>query len=191
MSEKVEIRWHGRGGQGTVTAAKVLADACLSGGRHVQAFPEYGPERAGAPLRAFNRISDKTIRMHCPVLNPSIVGIVDATLIDAIDVTGGALDDAVFVVNSSKDAAEIRKKLGVKDTQKVFAVDASKIAIESFGRAMPNSPMLGAIVKATGIVEMDVLLEDVKKSFGKKFSQKIIDGNLEAVNRGYGEVHEG
>ncbi len=191
MSEKVEIRWHGRGGQGTVTAAKVLADACLSGGRHVQAFPEYGPERAGAPLRAFNRISDKTIRMHCPVLNPSIIGIVDATLIDAIDVTGGALDDAVFIVNTARDAGEIRKKLGVKDTQKVFTVDASKIAIESFGRAMPNSPMLGAIVKATGIVEMDVLLEDVKKSFGKKFSQKIIDGNLEAVNRGYGEVHEG
>ncbi|KKL71620.1 hypothetical protein LCGC14_2093070 [marine sediment metagenome] len=191
MAENVEIRWHGRGGQGTVTAAKVLADACLSGGRHVQAFPEYGPERAGAPLRAFSRISDKTIRMHCPVLNPSIVGIVDATLIDAIDVTGGALENAVFIVNSSKDAAEIRKKLGVKDTQKVFTVDASKIAIESFGRAMPNSPMLGAIVKATGIVEMDVLLANVKKSFGKKFSQKIIDGNLEAVNRGYGEVHEG
>ncbi len=191
MAENVEIRWHGRGGQGTVTAAKVLADACLSGGRHVQAFPEYGPERAGAPLRAFSRFSDKTIRMHCPVLHPSIVGIVDATLIDAIDVTGGALENAVFIVNSSKDAGEIRKKLGVKDSQKVFTVDASKIAIESFGRAMPNSPMLGAIVKATGIVEMDVLLANVKKSFGKKFSQKIIDGNLEAVNRGYGEVHEG
>ncbi len=191
MSENVEIRWHGRGGQGTVTAAKVLADACLSGGRHVQAFPEYGPERAGAPLRAFSRISDKAIRMHCPVLHPSIVGIVDATLIDAIDVTGGAQDDAVFIVNSSKDAAEIRKRLGAKDTQKVFTVDASKIAIESFGRAMPNSSMLGAIVKVTGIVELDVLLANVKKSFGKKFSQKIIDGNLEAVNRGYGEVHEG
>lgn len=191
MLENVEIRWHGRGGQGTVTAAKVLADACLSGGRHVQAFPEYGPERAGAPLRAFSRISDKEIRMHCPVLNPSIVGIVDATLIDAIDVTGGAKDDAVFIVNTARDAAEIRKRLGAKDTQKVFTVDASKIAIESFGRAMPNSSMLGAIVKVTGIVELDVLLANVQKSFGKKFSQKIIDGNLEAVNRGYGEVHEG
>ncbi len=191
MAENVEIRWHGRGGQGTVTAAKVLADACLSGGRHVQAFPEYGPERAGAPLRAFSRISDKTIRMHCPVLNPSIIGIVDATLIDAIDVTGGAQDNAVFIVNTARDAAEIRKKLGAKDSQKVFTVDASKIAIESFGRAMPNSPMLGAIVKATGIVEMDVLLENVKKSFSKKFSQKIIDGNLEAVTRGNEEVNEG
>ncbi len=191
MAENVEIRWHGRGGQGTVTAAKVLADACLSGGRHVQAFPEYGPERAGAPLRAFSRISDKTIRMHCPVLNPSIIGIVDATLIDAIDVTGGALDNSVFVVNTARDAGEIRKKLGAKDSQKVFTVDASKIAIESFGRAMPNSPMLGAIAKATGVVEMDVLLENVKKSFGKKFSQKIIDGNLEAVTRGNKEVNEG
>ena len=102
MAEMMEIRWHGRGGQGTVTAAKVLADACLSSGRHVQAFPEYGPERAGAPLKAYNRISSKELRMHCPVLNPQVVSVVDATLLDSINVTDGSTKDAIFVVNSSK-----------------------------------------------------------------------------------------
>jgi len=191
VSDMIEIRWHGRGGQGTVTAAKVLADACLSGGRHVQAFPEYGPERAGAPLRAYNRFSKNVLRMHCPVLNPQVVGIVDSTLLDSINVGEGATDDAVFVVNTKADPKDIRAKLKAKDTQKVFTVDASKIAIDCFGRAMPNSPMLGAITRATGVVEMDVLLADVKNSFGKKFSQKIIDGNIEAVKRGHEEVHEG
>lgn len=191
MSESVEIRWHGRGGQGTVTAAKVLADACMSGGRHVQAFPEYGPERAGAPIRAYNRVSDKELRMHCPVLNPKVVAVVDASLLDAIDVTEGATDDAVFVVNTSKDPKTVRAKMKAKPTQKVFTVDASKIALESFGRPMPNSSMLGAVNKAINIVTMEVLLEDVKGSFGKKFAQKIIDGNLAAVKRGFEEVQEG
>ncbi len=191
MSAMVEIRWHGRGGQGTVTAAKVLADACLSGGRHVQAFPEYGPERAGAPLKAYNRISDKVLRMHCPVIAPQVVGVVDATLLDAINVAEGATDDAVFVINTTKSPAEIRAKLKAKPTQRVITVDASKIAIDCFGRAMPNSPMLGAVNMATKLVSLEHLLEDVKNSFGKKFSQKIIDGNLEAVRRGYSEVHEG
>src|SRR5512140_2778164 len=98
MADTVEIRWHGRGGQGTVTAAKVLADACLSGGRHVQAFPEYGPERAGAPLRAYNRVSSKELRMHCPVLEPQVVSVVDATLLDSINVAEGAKADAIVLV---------------------------------------------------------------------------------------------
>lgn len=191
MAETIEIRWHGRGGQGTVTAAKVLADACLSGGRHVQAFPEYGPERAGAPLRAYNRISEKPLRMHCPVVNPKVVAVVDASLLDAINVSDGATDDAVFVVNTTKDPKEVRAKLKAKPSQKVFTVDATKIAIETIGRPMPNASMLGALNKATAIVSMDILLEDVKGSFGKKFAQKIIDANLEAVKRGYGEVKEG
>ena len=191
MADMVEIRWHGRGGQGTVTAAKVLADACLSSGRHVQAFPEYGPERAGAPLRAYNRISSKELRMHCPVLNPQIVSIVDATLLDSINVAEGATKDAIFLVNTSKNPEEIRAKLKAKQEQKIFTVDATKIAIDCIGRALPNAPMLGAICKATNIVTLDNLLEDVRKSFGKKFPQKIIDGNLEAARRGYGEVKEG
>ncbi len=191
MAEMIEIRWHGRGGQGTVTAAKVLADACLSGGRYVQAYPEYGSERAGAPLRAYNRISEKMLRMHCPVLHPGVVAVVDATLLDAINVAEGAKDDAVFVINTGKDPKEVREKLKAKPSQKVFTIDATKIAIETIGRPMPNSSMLGAVNRATGIVGMDVLLEDVRGSFGKKFAQKIIDGNLAAVKRGYEEVKQG
>jgi pyruvate ferredoxin oxidoreductase gamma subunit len=191
MAKAIEIRWHGRGGQGTVTAAKVLADACLSGGGYVQAFPEYGPERAGAPIRAFNRISENVIRMYGPVLHPKVVSIADATLMDTINVTEGAPDDAIFIVNTSKDPKEVREKLKAKDSQKVFTVDATKIAVDCFGRPLPNSSMLGAICRVTKIVEMDVLLENVKKSFGKKFAQKIIDGNLDATKRGYEEVKEG
>jgi len=191
MADTVEIRWHGRGGQGTVTAAKVLADACLSGGRHVQAFPEYGPERAGAPLRAYNRVSSKELRMHCPVLRPQVVSVVDATLLDSINVAEGATENAVFVINTSKDPEEIKAKLNAGSKQKVYTVDASKIAMECIGRALPNAPMLGAICKVTGLVSLEHLLEDVRKSFGKKFAQKIIDGNLEATRRGYEEVKEG
>ncbi len=191
MAETVEIRWHGRGGQGTVTAAKVLADACLSGGRYVQAFPEYGPERSGAPLRAYNRVSSKELRMHCPVLHPNVIAIADATLLDGVNVTEGAKDDSIFIVNTSKEPSEIREKLKLLPTQKVYTVDATKIAIECFGRALPNSPMLGAVCRVTGLVSLEALLEDVRKSFGKKFSQKIIDGNLEATRRGYEEVKEG
>ncbi len=191
MAETLEIRWHGRGGQGTVTAAKVLADACLSGGRYVQAFPEYGPERSGAPLRAYNRISSKELRMHCPVLQPQVVGVVDATLLDSINVAEGATEHAIFVVNSSKDPKEIRAKLNAKPGQKVFTIDATKVAMECIGRALPNFPMLGAVCKVTSLVTLEHLLDDVKKSFGKKFSQKIIDGNLEATRRGYEEVKEG
>lgn len=191
MADMIEIRWHGRGGQGTVTAAKVLADACLSGGRYVQAFPEYGPERAGAPLRAYNRISSKELRMHCPVLRPHVVSVVDATLLDSINVAEGATEYAIFVVNSSKDPKEIRAKLNAEPGQKVFTIDATKLAMECIGRALPNAPMLGALCKATNLVTLEHLLDDVKKSFGKKFSQKIIDGNIEATRRGYEEVKEG
>jgi len=190
MADLLEIRWHGRGGQGTVTAAKVLADACLSGGRHVQAFPEYGPERAGAPLRAYNRISSKELRMHCPVLRPKVVSVVDSTLLDSINVGDGATGDAIFVINTSRNPEEIRAKLGAGPGQKVYTIDATKIAMDCIGRALPNAPMLGAICKVTGLVSIDHMLEDVKKSFGKKFSQKIIDGNLEATRRGYEEVKE-
>ncbi|MEK6690129.1 MAG: 2-oxoacid:acceptor oxidoreductase family protein [Nitrospirota bacterium] len=190
MAETIEIRWHGRGGQGTVTAAKVLADACLSGGRYVQAFPEYGPERSGAPLRAYNRISNKEIRMNCPVLKPHVVSIVDATLLDGINVTEGATKNAVFIVNTSKNPKEIRERLKAAPGQEVFTIDATKIAIECIGRALPNAPMLGVICKVTNIISLDQLLEDIRKSFGKKFSQKIIDGNLEAARRGYEEVIE-
>lgn len=191
MEQNMEIRWHGRGGQGTVTAAKVFADACLSGGRFVQAFPEYGPERAGAPLRAFTRIGDRELRLHCPVTEPNIVVVVDATLLDSINITDGAPDNAAFIINSAKDPKELRSKLKAKPGQKVFTVDATKIAVETIGRPMPNAPLIGTVTKVSGLISIESALEDVKKSFGKKFSQKIIDGNIEATRRGYEEVLEG
>lgn len=174
-----------------MTAAKVLADACISGGRYVQAFPEYGPERAGAPLKAYNRVSDKELRLHCPVVHPQVISVVDSTLLDAINVAEGATDDAIFIVNTTANPTDIRKKLNAKSSQKIYTVDATKIAIDEIGRALPNSPMLGAVAKITGLVSLDALLEDVRKSFGKKFAQKIIEGNIKAVTRGYEEVKEG
>jgi pyruvate ferredoxin oxidoreductase gamma subunit len=142
-------------------------------------------------LRAFNRVSDKELRTHCPVKNPGVVVVVDATLLDAIDVTEGALDNAAIIVNTTKEPKEIREKIKAKPTQRVITVDASKIAVETIGRQMPNSPMIGTVTMATKLLPIESVLEDVKKSFGKKFSQKIIDGNLEAVKRGYTEVKEG
>ncbi len=191
MSDLIEIRWHGRGGQGTVTAAKVLADAALSGGRHVQAFPEYGPERAGAPLRAYNRIGDRPLRLHCPVTRPNIIMVVDVTLLDGVNVTDGAKDDAIFIINSPRDPKEIKQKLSLSNNQKVFTVDATKISLETIGRALPNSCMLGALAKASNIIPLDILLEDVRASFGKKFSSKIIEANIEATRRGYNELKAG
>lgn len=191
MSETIEIRWHGRGGQGTVTAAKVLADACLSTGKNVQAFPEYGPERAGAPLRAYNRISTKELRVHCPVLQPNVVIVADPTLIESINVIEGAPEDAIVIVNTAKDPSEIRKKTKAKGSQKVVTIDATRISLETIGRNLPNSCLLGSLVKVAGIVPLDTLLEDIRGSFGSKFSDKIITGNLDAAKRGYEEVKEG
>jgi pyruvate ferredoxin oxidoreductase gamma subunit len=156
----------------------------------VQAFPEYGPERAGAPLRAYNRISDKELRMHCPVLNPNVVAVVDATLLDSMNLAEGAMDNAVFVVNTVKTPQEIRAKLKAKASQKVFTIDASKISLDTIGRPMPNTPMLGAVTKAAGVLALNVLLDEVKAGFGKKFAQKIIDANLTAVTRGFEEVKQ-
>lgn len=191
MSETIEIRWHGRGGQGTVTAAKVLADACLSTGKNVQAFPEYGPERAGAPLRAYNRISDKELRVHCPVLEPDIIIVADPTLTESINVIEGAPGNAIILINTTKKPSEIRKKIKAKDSQKVITVDATKISFETIGRNLPNACLLGALTKVSGIVPLDILLEDIKGSFGSKFSDKIITGNLDAAKRGHEEVNEG
>jgi len=189
MADFLEIRWHGRGGQGTVTAAKVLAEASMAEGKNVQAFPEYGPERMGAPLRAYNRISASPMTIHCQVTNPAVVAVADPTLLDSVDVTDGATADAVYIVNTAADPKSIRAKMKLADgPQKVFCVDASKISIETIGRMMPNSAMLGAVVKATGVVTIETLLANIRGSFGKKFPEKIIQSNLDAASRAYEEV---
>ncbi len=188
MSNYLEVRWHGRGGQGTVTGAKTLAEAILSKGKHIQAFPEYGPERRGAPVRVFNRFSDNPIRMHTPVKTPHIVLVVDPTLIGATNITEGLREDSIVIVNTTDTPAHIRKTLGLSPKQKVFTLPATKISIDEIGRALPNAPMMGGFVKAVPIMSIDDLLVEIRASFEGKFPEKIIEGNLSAIRRGYEEA---
>jgi len=187
MSELVEIRWHARAGQGAVTAAKSLAETALNEGKYVQAAPEYGPERAGAPLRAFNRISDKPIRLHSAVISPQVVVVLDPTLIGIVDVSEGTPEDAVIIINSPMSAGEMRKKMDLKG-RKVFTVDATRIALETMGRPIPNTPMMAALVKVTGLLKLENILHEIEKVLGKKFVAKVVEGNLQAVKRAYEEV---
>ena len=186
MKAYTEVRWHGRGGQGTVTAAKVFAEAALHGGKHVQAFPEYGPERMGAPLRAYNRVSSKPIRIHAQVTNPDIVVIVDPTLIGSVDVAEGTDNGAVFLINSPNPPDAFKAQLGAK--RKIYTVDATKISLETIGKPLPNTPLLGALARVEKMLNLERLIAVVKKSFGKKFSDKVINSNIEAVERAYKEV---
>jgi pyruvate ferredoxin oxidoreductase gamma subunit len=190
MKDLIEIRWHGRGGQGAKTAALLLADAALSSGKYVQAFPEYGPERMGAPVASFNRLSAKPILLHSGVTNPQIVIVLDPTLVDSVDVTEGVPQDGVIIVNTEKPPADIRKSLGITGSIKVFTVDASRISTETIGRDIPNTPMLGALIKATAILDFKEMLEDTKKKLEKKFRTKpeVIEGNIKAIERAYNEV---
>jgi len=185
----IEIRWHGRGGQGAKTIALLFADAALQQGKHIQAFPEYGPERMGAPVAAFNRISDKPIRLHCGVTDPQVVVILDPTLIGVVNVIMG-LDPktGTIVVNTPKLPGEIKKEL--KFSGKVFTIDAMKIAIDCIGKPIPNMPMLGAMVKATGVLQIEPMVEEVKSKIKDKFKHKpeVIEGNLKAVRRSFEEV---
>ncbi len=187
MKKITEVRWHGRGGQGAVTASKLLATSALAEGKNIQAFPEYGPERMGAPIQSFTRISDTPIRIHCHVTNPDMVVVLDPTLIGSVDITEGLTDDGIIVVNTGESPAQIRNNLHLKG-RKVFTVDASKIALEEFGRPMPNTPMIGALIKATGLLELENVITDIKSKFAGKFGQKVIDGNVNAIKRAYQEV---
>lgn len=187
--EIVEIRWHGRGGQGAKTAALLFADAALSEGKNIQAFPEYGPERMGAPVQSFNRLSDKPITLHCGITEPKYVAVLDPTLMKSVDVLSGVPNDGKIVINTAKSPDEIKKELKNQNV-KVYTVDASKIAKETIGRDIPNTPMIGAVTAATGLLNIDNLLKDMEIKLKKKFASKpeIIAGNLNAVKRAYEEV---
>ena len=190
MKELTEIRWHGRGGQGAKTAALLFADAALAQGLYIQAFPEYGPERMGAPVTAFNRLSSKPILLHSGVINPAIVIVLDPTLVESVDVTEGMPDDGVLLINPEKSPADVKKLFNTIGAFKVFTVDASTISKETIGREIPNTPMLGALIKATGILDFKAMIEDMRKKLEKKFKSKpeVIEGNLKAIERAYGEV---
>ena len=190
MKDLIEIRWHGRGGQGAKTAALLLADAALASGKYIQAFPEYGPERMGAPVASFNRISSNPILLHSGVTDPDIVIVLDPTLMDSVDVTEGMPSDGTLLVNIDKSPAEVKNLFGIAPGIKVCTVDASGISTDTIGRDIPNTPMLGALVKATGILDFKEMIEDTKKKLEKKFRTKpeVIEGNLKAIERAYNEV---
>ena len=187
MDKLIEIRWHGRGGQGAVTAAKILAESALAGGKFIQAFPEYGPERAGAPVRSFTRISTEPIHIHSQVTNPSIVLVLDSTLLDAVNVTEGLPDNGVIIVNTTERPGDIRKKLSL-DKCKIHTVDATDIAIKELKRNIPNTPMIAALAKITKLVSLDTVKENFKKTYSKKFKPEIVEANLRAMDAAYNSV---
>jgi len=185
--EMTEIRWHGRGGQGAKTAAQLVAQVALEEGKRSQGFPEYGPERMGAPIRGFTRISDGAIRLHCPIERPDAVVVLDETLLEMDAITEGVGEETLFVVNSAAAPAEVRKKIGVTGGT-VMCVDATAISIDEIGRAIPNTPMIGALIKATGCISMETIKKDIEKKFLKKFGERIVQGNVRAIERAFEEV---
>jgi len=183
----IEIRWHGRGGQGAVTAAKIVADSAVYDGKCVQAFPEFGAERAGAPVRSFNRISREPIYIHSQVENPDVVVVLDPTLLDAINVCDGLLDDGILLVNTTESPQDIRKRCGMVKG-KVYTVGATDISLRELKRNIPNTPMIAALVKVTGILKLDVVIENFKKKYAAKFRPEIIEANVRAMRAAADEV---
>ena len=182
----LEIRWHGRGGQGAKTAAQFLAEAAIDAGKFIQAFPEYGPERAGAPIKAYTRIADKPIKVHCGVTSPQIVLVIDPTLVTK-QVLDGLAEDGILVVNTQDAPEQLKKELGITSA-KVATVDATKISLDTLGIPMPNTPMLGALVKVTPIVPLEKIKEQIKSKFLKKLGEEKTNANIAAVDKAYKEV---
>lgn len=182
MSKGIEIRWHGRGGQGAKTAALLLADVCFKTGANVQGFPEYGPERMGAPITAFNRISDEEIRVHSNIYTPDLVVVVDETLLHSVDVTAGLKEEGAIIINTSKSPEDVRPLLnGYKG--KVYTLDAREISVKALGKYFPNSPMLAAAVAVSKVMEKDAFINEMQASYQHKFAKKpeVIEGNMKAL----------
>ena len=188
MKEILEIRLHGRGGQGAKTAAQLIAEAALDKGKQIQTFPEYGPERTGAPMKAYVRISDKKITTYEPVVNPDIVLVIDPTLIEAIDVTEGLSKKDILIVNTSKEPEDIRNQTKFKG--KIYTVDATKISIELLGKNLPNMPIIGALIRAREIVTLENINKKVRDHFLKKIGEKNTEANIKAIKKAYDEVNK-
>ena len=188
----IEIRWHGRGGPGAKTASLLLADAAFNTGKYIQGFPEYGPERMGAPITAYNRISDTPIRIHSNIYEPDYVVVVDDSLIGAVDVTSGLKDNGAIVINTNEDIDSLRKKLN-GFSGKIYTIDASKISLECLKANFPNTAMLAAVVNITKIMSKEELVDNMKDAFSHKFAKKpeVIEPNMEALLRGYDEIKGG
>lgn len=183
-----EIRWHGRGGQGAKTAATLVAQVVLKEGKFSQGFPEYGPERMGAPIRGYTRISEGKISSHCNIANPDIVVVLDATLMDVVDVCEGIESDGILLLNTATSPAEVKASVKMPESVKVATVDANTISRDEIGRQIPNTPMMGALVKVSGILKLETLEDDIRHKFEKKFGEKIVQGNIKAVKRAFEEV---
>ncbi len=185
----IEIRWHGRGGQGAKTASLLLADAAFNTGKYIQGFPEYGPERMGAPITAYNRISDTPIRIHSNIYEPDYVVVVDDTLLESVDVTKGLSTKGAILVNTNKSIDEIKNSLK-NYTGHIYTIDASKISKDCLKANFPNTALLAAIVHITQIMDKDSLLKELEESFKHKFARKpeVIAPNMEAVKRGFDEI---
>ena len=182
MDNLIEIRWHGRGGQGAKTASLLLADAAFNTGKYIQGFPEYGPERMGAPITAYNRISNKPITIHSNIYEPDYVVVVDDSLLESVDVTAGLKKDGAIVINTTKPSDEIKKQLKGYEGE-IYIIDARKISIEALGKYFPNTPMLAAIVKVSKVMTDEEFLNDMQGSFKHKFAKKpeVIEGNMKAL----------
>ena len=192
LNEAGEIRWHGRGGQGAKTACLLLADVAFSSGKHVQGFPEYGPERMGAPITAYNRITDEPCKVHSNIYTPDYVVVVDETLLKSVDVTSGLKENGALIINSKKTPEEVRKLLnGYKG--RVCVVDAEKISMETLGKNFPNTPMLAAVVKVSNVIDSERFIKDMRESFQHKFAHKenLIEGNMKALVKAMEEVKVG
>ena len=189
MSNMIEIRWHGRGGQGAKTASLLLADAAFNTGKYIQGFPEYGPERMGAPITAYNRISETPIRVHSNIYEPDFVVVVDDSLLDGVDVTKGLKPEGAILINTAASIDNIRQKLKGFEG-KIYTINASKISKECLKANFPNTAMLSAIIKITGIMTKEELLKDMEESFKHKFARKpeVIEPNMEAIKRAYDEI---
>lgn len=188
----IEFRWHGRGGQGAKTACLLLADAAFCSGKYVQGFPEYGPERMGAPITAYNRISDVRCSVHCNIENPDYVVVVDETLLDSVDVTHGLSPEGAVIVNTAHSPAQIREK--IRGWQgRVCTIDARRISEETLGKNFPNTPMLAAAVKVSGVLEEAKFKKDMEDSFHHKFATKpqVVAGNMAALVQAWEEVQAG
>ena len=189
MENLIEIRWHGRGGQGAKTASLLLADAAFNTGKYIQGFPEYGPERMGAPITAYNRISNTPITIHSNIYEPDYVVVVDDTLLQAVNVTAGLKTSGAIVINTTKGYEELSPYLNNYEGS-VYCIDARKISIEALGKYFPNTPMLAAIVKVSGIMSDEDFLKDMEGSFRHKFAKKpeVIEGNMKAISLALQEI---
>lgn len=190
-SKNIEIRWHGRGGQGAKTAALLLADVCFKTGAYVQGFPEYGPERMGAPITAFNRISDKEIRVHSNIYNPDLVVVVDETLLSSVDVTAGLKPDGAIVINTDKSPEDVKSLLNGYSGS-VYTIDARSISVEALGKYFPNSPMLAAAVAVSNVMDKESFIKEMRASYEHKFAKKpeVIDGNMKALTLTFEALEE-